>query len=417
MLPSSIRSTALLCGLALLASTLHLNASGQSAPPNTPSAGGDLLHNVNPAQPTTRPGELRYSLSDGWENWDPDARRRIVAAMDAAVAVYNANGEFDRHVTANYNPGTPTADANFGGWINFGGQIGTRTALHEIAHTLGVGTCPQWQHLAVDGKWTGAYAIEQLKEIDGPDAVLHCDHQHFWPYGLNYENEGGEENFKHHVKMVIALRADMGLGPPPGISIAALNAAKIQAADAHDEVEKDQKALDALPIALQKEEAARPDILSATQSVAIAKAAQDAANASVSDSLATNPDYMTAKSSAADAHHRLDDMKAAGITDSSSPDLLAAANAVLQADSNLARIKASALAADPQAVAAGKAYSAAVANLITTRAAAKNDAAPQKQSASAALQAAIAKAAAADQKVVMIENGLAEDKARHRRGE
>jgi hypothetical protein len=311
--------------------------------------------------------------------------------MDAAVAVYNANGEFDRHVTANYNPGTPTADANFGGWINFGGQIGTRTALHEIAHTLGVGTCPQWQHLAVDGKWTGAYAIEQLKEIDGPDAVLHCDHQHFWPYGLNYENEGGEENFKHHVKMVIALRADMGLGPPPGISIA----------------------LDALPVALQKEEAARPDILSATQSVAIAKAAQDAANASVSDSLATNPDYMTAKSSAADAHHRLDDMKAAGITDSSSPDLLAAANAVLLADSNLASIKAGAIAADPRAVAAGKAYSAAVANLAATRAAAKSDMAPQKQSASAALQAAIAKAAAADQKVAMIENGLAQDKARH----
>jgi len=50
--------------------------------------------------------------------------------------VYNKNGDFKRVLTANWNPGTPTADANFGGWINFGGQIGTRTALHEIAHCL-----------------------------------------------------------------------------------------------------------------------------------------------------------------------------------------------------------------------------------------------------------------------------------------
>jgi hypothetical protein len=412
MLRSSIKLAAVISALAISAETFRSSGPNADAASTTAVSSGDLLRNITPAQPTTRQGQLTYSLSNGSENWDPDARNRIIHAMDAAVAIYNANGEFDRHVTANYSPGTPTADANFGGWINFGGQIGTRTALHEIAHTLGVGTCQQWQRLAKGGKWTGHYAIQQLKEIDGPDAVLHCDHQHFWPYGLNYEREGGEENFKQHVKMVIALRADMGLGPPPGISVAALNAAKLEAAAAHDEVDKDQKALDALPAALQKSAASQPDVINATQSVATAKAAQDTAIASVMNSLGTDPDYLAAKSVSADAHRRLDDLKSAGASDPSSPDLLAAANAVLKAESNLAKIQANALASDAHAAAAKKAYSAAIENLSATRTAAQNDAAPQKQSTSAALQAAIAKAAAADQKVVTIENALAQDKDR-----
>lgn len=167
---------------------------------------------VGPAsQPTTRQFRLTYRLADGWEKWPEDARRRIIQAMDAAVALYNELGEFDKSVTANYSPGTPTADGNYSGWINFGGQINKRVALHEISHTLGVGQHPRWRQLIADGKWTGQHALAQLREFDGPDAVLHADRMHFWPYGLNYDREYSEENARRHVRMVQALRRDMGI--------------------------------------------------------------------------------------------------------------------------------------------------------------------------------------------------------------
>jgi hypothetical protein len=170
------------------------------------------------SQPTSNPStqpihkfKLSYKLASGSEKWDPAARKQIIDAMDSAVALYNSLGEFDKVVTANYSPGTPTADGNYSGWVNFGGQINRRVALHEIAHTLGVGQYRTWRTLVKDGKWTGEYAIAQLREFDGPDAVLHADRMHFWPYGLNYDKEGGEENERRHVLMVAALRRDMGI--------------------------------------------------------------------------------------------------------------------------------------------------------------------------------------------------------------
>lgn len=168
--------------------------------------------------PTTAPaavGTLRYRLVSGNENWPPEIRQRIVAAMDGAVALYNAVGAFDKQLTVAYSPGTPTADANYNGHIRFGGQIGKRTALHEIGHTLGVGTTRQWRQLLIDGKWTGEHANALLREFDGPDAVLKGDRQHFWPYGLNYDKESSPENDIRHVKLVAAFRIDMGIDPAP----------------------------------------------------------------------------------------------------------------------------------------------------------------------------------------------------------
>lgn len=184
-------------------------------------------------------GGVRYRLAEGWEKWDPQIRERIVRAMDEAVAIYNRYGKFDKLVTANYSPGTPTADANINGWINFGKQIGTRTAVHEIAHTLGVGTHWRWRELVKDGKWTGARAIAQLREFDGPEAILHADRQHFWPYGLNYDRElKSEEDYRRHVMMVQALREDMGLDEPRVVEPAAGAAEEKEEQTAAGEAEK-----------------------------------------------------------------------------------------------------------------------------------------------------------------------------------
>lgn len=156
-------------------------------------------------------GPLTYRLSDGWEKWPEDRRRAITDAMDAAVAFLNEHGDFKKAVIANNSPGTPTADANWDGWINWGGTINRRVALHEIAHTLGVGTHRRWRENIKDGKWTGEHALRQLREFDGPEAVLFADRMHFWPYGLNFDKESSPQSDLRFVKMVKALRKDMGI--------------------------------------------------------------------------------------------------------------------------------------------------------------------------------------------------------------
>lgn len=169
---------------------------------------------------TTVPaGALTYSLNG---DWPADAKARIIYALDGAVAEYNRYGTFKEHVTANYSPGTPTADGSFGGWINFGSNASyqnMRTALHEIGHTLGMGTTWQWDAnlSAVPGVWIGANGVAQTHAFDGPNAQMYSDGTHFWGingggnYGLNYDSEGSTENFRRHVLMMAAFRKDMGL--------------------------------------------------------------------------------------------------------------------------------------------------------------------------------------------------------------
>jgi hypothetical protein len=152
-----------------------------------------------------------YRLDDGYEQWPADKREKVIAAMNGAIALYNRMGEFPKNVIASYNTGTPTADGSYNGHIRFGGSISKRVALHELGHVLGVGTHPRWGSFIKEGKWTGAYAIAQLRAFDGPDAVLHADRQHFWPYGLNFDNESSAENDRRHVLMVGAFRRDLGI--------------------------------------------------------------------------------------------------------------------------------------------------------------------------------------------------------------
>lgn len=131
--------------------------------------------------------------------------------MNEAVALYNANGYFPKTLWADYDASVPTAQASYSGWIDFGGQISTRTALHEISHTLGVGQVSAWNTNRSGNTWTGTFAINRVKLFDGPAATLSADAQHFWPYGLNQSSEDGTTNRVRHVKMVAAMRRDMGI--------------------------------------------------------------------------------------------------------------------------------------------------------------------------------------------------------------
>ncbi|RZI95545.1 MAG: hypothetical protein EOP39_29550, partial [Rubrivivax sp.] len=108
---------------------------------------------------------------------------------------------------ANYNAGVPTAQASYSGWIDFGGSIGTRVALHEIAHTLGVGQHGGW----TNGGWWGPAANALVKVYDGQGAGIGTGSGHFWPYGLNYDNEDNAVARERHCKMVAAMRRDMGI--------------------------------------------------------------------------------------------------------------------------------------------------------------------------------------------------------------
>jgi hypothetical protein len=86
------------------------------------------------------------------------------------------------------------------------------TAMHEIAHTLGVGTHGGWASRVSGGRWTGTNAINQLRALDGSSAVLFADGAHFWPHGLNQASEAtSADEYTRNVKMVAALRQDMGI--------------------------------------------------------------------------------------------------------------------------------------------------------------------------------------------------------------
>jgi hypothetical protein len=91
------------------------------------------------------------------------------------------------------------------------------TAMHEIGHTQGVGTAPQWAAHVVGGVFVGTNATAQLKTINATlskplDTVLHADGMHFWPYGLNYETEAtGTDILVGHCQIVTAMRKDLGL--------------------------------------------------------------------------------------------------------------------------------------------------------------------------------------------------------------
>ncbi|KAH8896570.1 hypothetical protein GQ53DRAFT_889810 [Thozetella sp. PMI_491] len=139
-----------------------------------------------------------------------DAYTRIDAAMKLAVARYNKlTTRPSKSITAQYVPGVATADGNFNGNIRFGSDrayMTERTALHETAHTLGIGQTAAFDTRCAANNWPSATKL--LQSWDGASAKINCGGGHIWPYGLNYETEFSETNANRHCQLIDAMLAD-----------------------------------------------------------------------------------------------------------------------------------------------------------------------------------------------------------------
>lgn len=167
--------------------------------------------------PTNPPktGNVTYTLvkSSNPTADELDAYQRIEEAMNKATYYYNTYTTITKKLTVSYVPSVSTADGNINGSIRFGSNrsyMNHITAMHEIAHTIGVGTSSRWRQLIVNGVYTGNNAKELLKQLTGDyNAVLKGDSTHFWPYGLNYTSEVKSENdLIIHCKLVDAMVKD-----------------------------------------------------------------------------------------------------------------------------------------------------------------------------------------------------------------
>lgn len=188
----SLRSIALVCAAAAAFSLAGLGAASPAG-----AAEGEITYTLHrSANPTA--DEL-------------DAYDRITAAVDAAVARYNAGSDITKVLNVYYAPGVPTAEGSNNGDLRFGSNrsfMVEGTALHEISHTIGVGQNGGWYSHCVDGVWDGPNATAVVRSFDGGGAQLNCGGSHIWPYGLNYSNEFSEVAFDRHVEVVEAMLAD-----------------------------------------------------------------------------------------------------------------------------------------------------------------------------------------------------------------
>ena len=187
---------------ALTVGSVAISGVAHAAPSATPAA-----------QAQVAAAEITWTLvrAQNPSQDQSDAYGRITAAMNAAVGRYNRLSDISKTITVYYVPGVPTADGNGNGTIRFGSNrsyMNERTALHETAHTLGVGQSSGWYSLSSGGPWRGAQANALVRQYDGSNAVINTGGGHFWPYGLNYDNEFSQTNADRHVRIVAAMKRD-----------------------------------------------------------------------------------------------------------------------------------------------------------------------------------------------------------------
>ena len=138
---------------------------------------------------------------------EEDAYRRITAVMDSAVKLYNTYSNLSKFINVYYSPGVPTAEASSNGDLRFGenrSYMVVPTAMHEMGHTMGIGTTQEYWDACQDGVFRNDKVQAKLRELSGkPSDELHCDRQHIWPYGLNQASEvKSEKDLIIHVQLV-----------------------------------------------------------------------------------------------------------------------------------------------------------------------------------------------------------------------
>jgi len=149
-------------------------------------------------------GKITWSYDPNGASEEVSAR--IIAAVDEAVDYWNNSTSISGyHVSCSYNSGVNTADCSYGGWVRVGPRENyqrTGTLMHEMNHGVGVGQHSVWygpgskyRSGETTGDWLGVRATELVRFLENdPDAVLHGDTQHMWPYGINgaHEDTGTE---------------------------------------------------------------------------------------------------------------------------------------------------------------------------------------------------------------------------------
>ncbi|WP_428741669.1 hypothetical protein [Tenacibaculum sp.] len=161
---------------------------------------------------TIKKGNFTYSINQNGA--DLATLNRIKEAFDLATEYYNNFTSIEKHVTVNYSSDTPTADANFSGWINVGSKPDYQragTAMHEMAHSVGVGTHAKYWELMYDGFWHGDRANEILQMMtNDTNAVVKGDGLHFWPFGINgsWEDDGSDFLYIMNALILQGMKAD-----------------------------------------------------------------------------------------------------------------------------------------------------------------------------------------------------------------
>ena len=170
-------------------------------------------------------GTVSYTLSG---NVSGENRTRIDKAMSSAVSYFNQLTSIQGHsLSVNFGSGTPTAEASYGGWMRFGPSTSyqqTGTALHELGHTIGVGTHAMWygpssplRETGSGGAWLGGRTTELLQFLDNdPASYLRGDATHVWPYGVNGAHEDNGTEFLYIANALIAQALGEDGLPPTG---------------------------------------------------------------------------------------------------------------------------------------------------------------------------------------------------------
>jgi hypothetical protein len=141
----------------------------------------------------------------------PEAQQ-VANSVAVAAAFYNQHGSFNKHWNVYHNPGIPTAEANYDGYMGYGGSRNERVVFHEAAHTFGMGTHDAYPGRFSGGVWQGQYGNQaQFDTYNDYNDGLHGDGHAIWPGGFNYDNEDGYIERFWHTRIMAGIRADLGI--------------------------------------------------------------------------------------------------------------------------------------------------------------------------------------------------------------